>query len=68
MAILSHAAKHEKYQLLEAVRDCVTCSLTEIEAHCEKLCIGFFVTLIICQYVTVVLILIGLEDGGGEEN
>jgi hypothetical protein len=32
MAILSHAAKHKKYQLLEAVRDCITYSLTEREA------------------------------------
>ena len=31
MAILSHA-KHKKYQLLEAVRDCITYSLTEREA------------------------------------
>jgi hypothetical protein len=31
MAILSHA-KQKKYQLLEAVRDCVTYSLTEREA------------------------------------
>ena len=31
MAILSHT-KHKKYQLLEAVRDCVTYSLTEREA------------------------------------
>src|SRR5919198_3157394 len=31
MAILSHA-KHKKYQLLEAVRECITYSLTEREA------------------------------------
>jgi hypothetical protein len=31
MAILSHA-KHKKYQLLEAVRDCIIYSLTEREA------------------------------------
>jgi hypothetical protein len=31
MTMLSHA-KHKKYQLLEAVRDCVTYSLTEREA------------------------------------
>jgi hypothetical protein len=31
MAILSHA-KQKKYQLLEAVRDCITYSLTEREA------------------------------------
>jgi hypothetical protein len=50
---LSKYTKHQKYQLLEAVRDCITYSLTEREAHCEKLHIGFLSRSFLLQFVAV---------------